>query len=89
MVNLFATEKELLIMTLLEEHEGLYGLGLVTRSNGKLKRGTVYVTAGRLVDRGLIQAKVDKHARPPGLPRPLYMLTAAGKRMLQAWRVVK
>lgn len=88
MINLFATEKELLILGLLEEHEALYGLGLVERSRGKLKRGTVYVTAGRLVERGLLRAKVDKKAlNHPGLPRPLYMLTEAGKRMLEAWRV--
>jgi len=87
MINPFATETELKILAILAEHTGLYGLELVRESGGKLKRGTVYVTLGRLEERGLVRSKVLRKANNPGLPRPVYAITEAGYRMLEAARV--
>ena len=53
---LTVSPKELLILDLLAQAGQLYGLQLVSASNGRLKRGTVYVTLGRMADKGYITA---------------------------------
>ncbi len=78
--------KELLVLTLLLRHPELYGLQLVTASKGRLKRGTVYVTLGRMEEKGYITSKLE--AAPSGmggLPRRLYAATPLGRRMFAAW----
>jgi DNA-binding PadR family transcriptional regulator len=83
---LTVSPKELLVLDLLVRHKELYGLQLVNGSRGRLKRGTVYVTLGRMEDKGYITSKLD--AAPPGaggLPRRIYAPTALGRRMLIAW----
>ena len=44
---------ERLIIELLVEHDELFGLQMVAFSAGRLKRGTVYVTLGRMVERAI------------------------------------
>jgi DNA-binding PadR family transcriptional regulator len=76
---------ERLILELLSEEEA-FGLALVERSGGALKRGTVYVTLGRMQDKGYVQSRTE--ARAPGaigLPRRLYRPTTHGLRVLNAW----
>ncbi len=46
--------KESLIVEELLRGDELYGLQLVAASRGRLKRGTVYVTLGRMEDKGFI-----------------------------------
>jgi len=63
----------------------MYGLQLVDRSDGALKRGTVYVTLGRMETKGLVES--EQEPVPPGgigLPRRIYRPTALGQRMLRA-----
>jgi DNA-binding PadR family transcriptional regulator len=85
MGNPFATRTELLILGLLtSEPAGMYGLALVAASNGKLKRGTVYITLGRLEEKGFIKSVEDRSCGHSGLPRPRYKLTAQGVRILAA-----
>lgn len=77
--------KELLILDLLREDD-LYGLQLVAASGGRLKRGTVYVTLGRMEEKGYITSKLE--AAPSGvggLPRRIYAATPLGRRMFAAW----
>ena len=79
--------KELLILDLLAHAGQLYGLQLVAESKGQLKRGTVYVTLGRMQDKGYLTATPED--APPavgGMPRPVYRLTSLGRRMLRTWR---
>lgn len=79
--------KEGLILDLLGRSKGMYGLELVAASGGELKRGTVYVTLGRMEEKGFISSRIDDE--PPqlgGLPRRLYSATLAG-RQLHATRV--
>jgi DNA-binding PadR family transcriptional regulator len=83
---LTVSPKELLVLQLLVRDEKQYGLQLVAASRGRLKRGTVYVTLGRMEDKGLIASHLD--APPPGaggLPRRMYEATPLGRRMLAAW----
>jgi PadR family transcriptional regulator len=78
--------KERAILELLASDGPMYGLQLVDRSSGALKRGTVYVTLGRMEMKGLV--KSEEQPLPPGgigLPRRVYQLTALGERMLRAW----
>jgi DNA-binding PadR family transcriptional regulator len=85
MGNPFAAETELLILRMLnDELEGMYGLELVKASNGKLKRGTVYVTLGRMEEKGFVRSHRTRDERHPGLPRPRYSLTGLGHRALEA-----
>ena len=78
--------KERLILELLISDGPMYGLQLVERSDGALKRGTVYVTLGRMESKGFVESEQEP-AQPGaiGLPRRIYRPTALGKRMLRAW----
>ena len=78
--------KERRILELLIQGGPMFGLQLVDRSGGALKRGTVYVTLGRMEAKGLVVS--EQEPRMPGaigLPRRLYRPTALGERMLRAW----
>jgi PadR family transcriptional regulator PadR len=83
---LTVSPKELLVLHLLAAGGELYGLQLVTASRGRLKRGTVYVTLGRMEDKGYVTSAVEP--APPsagGLPRRRYAATPLGRRMLTLW----
>jgi len=78
--------KESLILELLIGAREMYGLELVAASEGTLKRGTVYVTLGRMEDKGYVVSRVDEASRPArGLPRRIYAPTALGRQVLGAW----
>ena len=78
--------KELAILELLGKSRQMYGLELVTESAGALKRGTVYVTLGRMEEKGYIASRLEEApAEAGGLPRRLYQPTILGRRVLKAW----
>ena len=62
----------------------MYGLEMVDRSDGKLKRGTIYVTLGRLEEKGYVESK--REAAAPGIaqPRRMYKATGEGVRVFRA-----
>jgi DNA-binding PadR family transcriptional regulator len=75
-----------LILDLLAQAVESYGLELVETSGGRLKRGTVYVTLGRMVEKGYLTSVQE--AQGPGaigLPRRLYRMTPLGRRVREAW----
>jgi PadR family transcriptional regulator PadR len=78
---------ETLILELLSGRE-MYGLELVAASKKQLKRGTIYVTLGRMEDKGYVESRVDESAVHAGLPRRLYRPTGLGRRVLDAWSLV-
>jgi len=83
--GLSLSPKETLILELLADGAEMYGLQLVTASRRRLKRGTVYVTLGRMEDKGYIASRQED--APPeagGLPRRLYQVTPLGRRLLAA-----
>ena len=41
----------------------MFGLQLVEQSNGGLKRGTVYVTLGRMQDKGYVESRTEERRR--------------------------
>jgi DNA-binding PadR family transcriptional regulator len=76
---------EALILELLSDDE-TFGLDLVERSNGRIKRGTVYVTLSRMQEKGYVESRAEPAvAGAIGLPRPLYKTTALGIRVMEAW----
>src|SRR5262245_51147610 len=78
--------KERIILELLASDGPMYGLQLVERSDGGLKRGTVYVTLGRMEAKGLLESREQPLPEGGiGLPRRIYRLTALGERMRRAW----
>jgi PadR family transcriptional regulator PadR len=77
--------KERVILEMLSRSTQMFGLQMVDESAGVLKRGTVYVTLGRMEAKGLVASEQE----PPqpgaiGLPRRFYRLTALGERLLHA-----
>ena len=80
------SSKEQLVLELLVREDEMYGLQLVAASRRRLKRGTIYVTLGRMEEKGYISSRLDDP--PPdagGLPRRLYRPTPLGRRVLSAW----
>jgi PadR family transcriptional regulator PadR len=78
--------KESLILEMLTRAGELYGLQMVDASKRQLKRGTVYVTLGRMEDKGYVLSRLEE--APPeagGLPRRLYRATPLGRRVLTVW----
>jgi len=82
--------KEALILELLVEKREMYGLQLVAASKRRLKRGTVYVTLGRMEEKGFISSRLESRApEEGGLPRRLYEATAFGRRVLSAYELAE
>jgi len=74
---------EALVLDLLSLKHPTYGLDLVASSGRRLKRGTVYVTLGRMEQKGFVRSRLEE--RPgEGPPRRLYEPTALGLRALVA-----
>jgi DNA-binding PadR family transcriptional regulator len=79
------SKKEAVVLALLERERELYGLQLVELSGGALKRGTVYVTLGRMEEKGLVSSRrEDASPASGGLPRRLYKVSALGKAVIAA-----
>jgi len=83
------SSKEALILEALRGRE-MFGLELVEESRGRLKRGTVYVTLGRMEDKGYVESRLEeRHPGAIGLPRRLYRATGYGLRVLDAWNAYR
>ena len=63
-----------------------YGLELIEESDGKLKRGTAYVTLHRMEEKGFVQSEAEKMCpEEEGRPRRrLYKITGLGQKALLA-----
>jgi DNA-binding PadR family transcriptional regulator len=79
-MRLPATER--LILSLLSNGGPSYGLQLVAASGGRLKRGGIYVTLGKMEEKGLVSSS----AQPDG--RRIYELKGLGLRALAALEVM-
>lgn len=81
---------ERLILELLAAEGELFGLQMVELAGGRLKRGTVYVTLGRMQDKGYLESRQETLPEGAiGLPRRLYRPTRYALRVLDAWRVAE
>lgn len=71
---------EYMIMDMLGQNGDMFGLEMVDLSDGALKKGTIYVTLGRMVDKELLVSYSDAE---DGQKR-LYSATDYGKRVFKA-----
>lgn len=69
------------ILELLASRESCYGLELVAASEGRLTRGGIYVTLGRMEEKGLVTSEAAEGGRR------LYRATGLGERALLAARI--
>jgi len=72
---------EALILQLLADCDECYGLELVQASRGRLKRGGIYVTLGRMEEKGLVRSSGAEGGRRR------YRVTALGARAHLAARI--
>jgi DNA-binding PadR family transcriptional regulator len=83
------SDAESLVLDLLEGGER-FGLELVAASGGRLKRGSVYVTLGRMEGKGFVQSRQEERAPGAiGLPRRMYRATAYGLKVRDAYRLLR
>lgn len=76
--------KELEVLRILQgESGGAYGLEIVSKSDGAVGRTSVYILLGRLEGKGFVRVKRTTGTHP-GLPRPIYSITAQGLRAVAA-----
>ena len=75
---------EVEVLWLLAGGRELYGLEMIKRSKGTLKRNSIYVVLGRMEDQGFIKGREVKEKGTPGMPRRLYRITGLGQRALAA-----
>lgn len=81
---------ERIILELLTLHDEMFGLQMVEASGGRLKRGTVYVTLGRMHDKGYLDSRQEPLPEGAiGLPRRLYRPTGLALRILAAWQAAE
>ncbi len=81
--------KEMLILRSLVDRGKGYGLELVKASKGELKRGTVYVTLNRMLEKGYVESQLEEPGPDQRLPlRRLYWASDYGIRVLEAWETL-
>jgi PadR family transcriptional regulator, regulatory protein PadR len=86
--RLSATEA-LIIQLLLNSSEEMYGLQMIEKSNGKLKRGTIYITLQRMEGKRLIESKPQERTKPEiGIHRRVYKVTSYGVRVYSAFETL-
>ena len=80
---------EALLLDLLGDRER-FGLELVATSDGRVKRGSVYVTLTRMEAKGFVESRQEDRAPGAiGLPRRLYRSTPYGLKVRDAYRLLR
>ena len=79
-MRLPATER--LVLGLLSSGGASYGLQLVEASKGRLKRGGIYVTLGKMEEKGLLSSSLQDDGRR------IYELKGLGHRALAAIEIM-
>ncbi|QQS39611.1 MAG: PadR family transcriptional regulator [Acidobacteriota bacterium] len=77
---------EYLVMEMLERNGEMFGLEMVDASGGELKKGTIYVTLGRMADKGLVDSRTESESHSASQKR-LYSPTEYGKRVFKAQEI--
>lgn len=81
------SQKEFVVLGLLISRGELYGLEIVEASKGEIKRGTVYVTLGRMVEKGFVESREESRVEPEiGIARRIYRVTGLGEMAFKAQR---
>jgi DNA-binding PadR family transcriptional regulator len=83
------SRNEVEVLQLLASGREMYGLELIKRSGGTLKRNSIYVVLGRMEDQSYIKGREVKVEGMPGLPRRLYKITGLGQQALAMWNAAQ
>jgi len=83
------SRKERIILQMLISNGEMYGLEMVRSSGGELKRGTVYVTLGRMADKGYVESRQLDEPNESGLPKRLFKATGYGSSVYHAWELAR
>ncbi len=75
---------EYVVLDLLRAGGEMYGLQMVKSADGALKRGTIYVTLNRMVEKGYLTSRAEEDPSQAGLPRRKYQISGLGTRILNA-----
>ena len=67
---MLVARSEQLILAMLASRGPCYGLELVQASRGRLKRGSVYVTLGRMEAKGYVTSSAAATTAGGGIARP-------------------
>jgi DNA-binding PadR family transcriptional regulator len=85
--SISGTESRLLDLL---EHGERFGLELVERSGGAVKRGSVYVLLARMEAKGFVESRQEERAAGAiGLPRRMYRATDYGLKVRDAYRLLR
>src|SRR5215510_8489375 len=80
---------EALLLDLMGDGER-FGLELVGQSDGRVKRGSVYVTLARMEAKGFVESRQEERpAGAIGLPRRLYKATSYGATVRSAYQTLQ
>jgi DNA-binding PadR family transcriptional regulator len=78
-----------MILDLLDRGER-FGLEMIELSGGALKRGSIYVTLGRMEAKGFVTSRQEeRHPGAIGLPRRLYKATPYGLKVRAAYQLLR
>lgn len=83
-MNINLSRLEYTILDLLRSGGELYGLEMINESEGKLKRGSIYVTLSRMEQKGYIESRQEIDTSISGMPRRLYKINGLGQKLLNA-----
>lgn len=79
------SHKEFVILEMLVSSGEMYGLEMVSSSEGELKRGTIYVTLQRMSEKGFVNSREESRVKPEiGNPRRKYKATGFGEIVFKA-----
>ncbi len=79
------SRKESAILELLVSKGEMYGLEMVNASEGKLKRGSIYVLLSRMAEKGYVDSRAEKREYPEiGIPRRKFWATSLGENAFNA-----
>ncbi len=80
--------KEFLVMEMLLKNGEMFGLEMVDASEGEIKKGTIYVTLGRMENKGLLTSyEEERKGNENGIARRLYSPTEYGERLYKAQEI--
>lgn len=80
--------KEFLIMKMLVESGEMFGLEMVEKSGGELKKGTIYVTLQRMEKKNLLNSEEEERPKEEvGIARRFYSPSNWGERVFKAQEI--
>jgi PadR family transcriptional regulator, regulatory protein PadR len=77
------SHKEFVILEMLTNKGEMYGLEMVSVSEGELKRGTIYVTLQRMAEKNFVESK-QEFCSEASVVRRIYTATDFGEKIFKA-----